>query len=324
MPEPRCCSANPVLVAGAPRSGTTWIGTVLSLADGACGVHEPDNAAHDPFALRASLGLGRFPILDKGDAAPAEYEILWDRALAGLGHRHTTRWLAAKTLLRHTPRPELRAAFDGGTPIVSPRLAAVRRVASPRSEPAPGHRPIVKSVHCALALPWVADRFSPQIVLVLRHPLNVVASYLELGWADAGLHFRAAELRDALRVPVPALPAAASPVARIAWQTALFASVLTDLADRHPGWRLVTHEELCRQPQDRFRRLFADLGLTWTAAAEKFLEQSNRPGEGLRTNRLTRDEPGRWRHRLTYSQVEEVRRVLDLFPELWEAEELIA
>jgi hypothetical protein len=313
-----------VLVAGAPRSGTTWIGTVLSLADGACGVHEPDNPAHDPFALRASLGLGRFPLLDKGDIAPAEYEDLWARALAGLGHRHTTRWLAAKTLLRHTPCPELRAAFDGGTPVVSTRIAAVRRVATPRSEPAPGPRPIVKSVHCTLALPWLAERFSPQTVLVLRHPLNVVASYLELGWADAGLHTRAAELGDALRVPVPALPDGAPPVARIAWQTALFASVLTDLADRHPGWRLVTHEELCREPAERFRRLYAQLGLGWTAAAEEFLDRSNRPGTGIRTNRVTRTQPGRWRHRLTYAQVEEVRRVLDLFPEMWEAEELIA
>jgi hypothetical protein len=41
---------------------------------------------------------------------------------------------------------------------------------------------VVKSVHGTLALPWLAEKFSPQIVIVLRHPFNVAASYVELGW----------------------------------------------------------------------------------------------------------------------------------------------
>jgi hypothetical protein len=297
---------------------------MLSLADGACSVHEPDNAVHDPFALRASIGLGRFPILSKGDEAPAEYEELWRRALGGFGHRHTPQWGAAKMLLRRTPRQEFRAAFDEGEPVVSPRLRAVSRLAAPRSATPAGNRAVVKSVHGTLALSWLTEKFSPQVVIVMRHPLNVVASYLELGWQDAGLHTRIDELRSGLDVAVPSLPDGASLVARIAWQTGLFASVFTALADRHPGWQLVTHEELCRNPQEGFRRLYDSLSLTWTAASDDFLELSNRPGSGIKTNRVTKDQPGRWRHRLTYSQVEEVRRILGLFPEFWEAEELIA
>jgi hypothetical protein len=320
----RTYRSRPVLVAGAPRSGTTWIGTVLSLADGACSVHEPDNAVHDPYALRASIGLGRFPILDKGDIAPADYEELWRRAFAGNGHRHTPQWAAAKLLLRRTPRQEFRAAFDEGAPVLSARLRAARRLAAPRSARPAGQRAVVKSVHGTLALPWLTDVFSPEVVIVMRHPLNVVASYLELGWQDAGLHTRIDELQRCLGVTVPPLPADASLVARVAWQTGLFASVFTALADRHPGWQLVTHEELCRNPHDGFRRLYENLRLTWTPAADDFLEMSNRPGTGIKTNRVTKDQPGRWRHRLTYSQVEEVRRILGLFPALFEAEELIA
>jgi sulfotransferase family protein len=320
----RFYSNRPVLVAGAPRSGTTWIGTVLSLADGACSVHEPDNAAHDPFALRASIGLGRFPILNKGDDAPAEYEELWSRAFAGFGHRPRPQWAAAKVLLRRTPRQEFRAAFDEGEPVVSARLRAVSRLAAPRAATPAGQRAVVKSVHGTLALSWLTEKFSPQVVIVMRHPLNVVASYLELGWQDAGLHTQMDALRHGLGVTVPPLPSDASLVARVAWQTGLFASVFTALADRHPGWQLVTHEELCRNPHENFRRLYENLRLTWTTAADDFLELSNRPGTGIKTNRITKDQPGRWRHRLTYSQVEEVRRVLGLFPALWEAEELIA
>ena len=314
----------PILVVGAPRCGTTWIGTVLSLAEGACSVHEPDNPTRDPFAFRASIGSGRRPILDSGDDAPADYERLWSRAMAGLGHRQTPQWAAAKLLLRRTRRGEFDAAFNADAPVLSPQLRVVRQLAAPRSAPSSGDQVVVKSVHGALALPWLAEKFSPQIVIVLRHPLNVAASYLELGWQDAGLQTRAGTVRHRLGVSIPELPADASPVARVAWQTGVFASAVTSLADSHPDWHIVTHEDLCRDPRGGFRHLYADLGLSWTSTADDYLHRSNRPGTGIKTNRVTKDQPGRWRHRLTYSQVEEIRRVLALFPSLWEAEELIA
>jgi Sulfotransferase family len=173
---------------------------------------------------------------------------------------------------------------------------------------------MVKSVHAALALEWLAERFSPRVVVVLRHPLNIVASYLEFGWLDAGLH--ASTLVRSRHVPpwVPAVPLGAAPVTRVAWQTALLSSVLQEALDRHGDWHAVHHEDLCRDPEGGFRRLYDQLGLTWTEAAAGFLRTSNRPGRGITTNRVTGDQPERWRHRLTYAQVEEVRKALALFP----------
>lgn len=68
----------PVLIAGAPRTGTSWVGQALSFAQDSCFVNEPDNENEDPFALKAKLSLGRFPVLAPGDAAPPAYERLWD------------------------------------------------------------------------------------------------------------------------------------------------------------------------------------------------------------------------------------------------------
>jgi hypothetical protein len=168
---------------------------------------------------------------------------------------------------------------------------------------------------------WLVERYSPKVVVVLRHPLNVVASYLELGWLHAGLHDRGLFRARDLAPWIPRLPADASPVTRMGWQIGLFGAVLREAAERHPDWETVSHEELCREPEAGFRRLYRALDMEWTEAAEEFLAASDRPGKGIATNRVTREQPGRWRHRLTYAQVGEVRRALDGFPvPSWEEE----
>jgi hypothetical protein len=56
------------------------------------------------------------------------------------------------------------------------------------------------------------------------------------------------------------------------------------------------------------------LGLSWNHAAEEYVHASNRPGTGFTTNRVARDQPKRWRERLTPIEVREIRRVLESFP----------
>src|SRR5437867_103434 len=65
-------SARPVLVAGGPRTGTSWVLRALHRAGGVALIYEPDNEWPNPFALKAKLPLGRFPVLEAGAAAPPE------------------------------------------------------------------------------------------------------------------------------------------------------------------------------------------------------------------------------------------------------------
>ncbi len=70
-----------VLVAGAPRSGTTWLATVLAVDNDVGLVMEPDNQWTSAFAFRAKERLpGRVhPALQPGESAP-EYRRLWQGA----------------------------------------------------------------------------------------------------------------------------------------------------------------------------------------------------------------------------------------------------
>ncbi|MGH8990335.1 MAG: hypothetical protein ACRDZ7_02270, partial [Acidimicrobiia bacterium] len=271
-----------VLVAGIPRSGTTWVGRVLGEADGAGYVHEPDNHLVRPEAWWAKRDLGAYPRLDPGQVAP-DYEWLFRVAFAG-GGRPSPLYHWARALHRCIPRRDL------GPPRLVGESSGARRLA--RSLAAPGSRAtrtgdvVVKSIFCARSLEWLAERFEPAVIVVERHPLAVIGSWAELGWTgfldtDPAA---VAECRAAFGVEPPRT--GSSWVERAAWHFGFLSSILGGARSRHPEWQVVSHEALCARPEATFEDLSARLGLHFGAGARRFLLASNRPGRGYSTNRL--------------------------------------
>jgi hypothetical protein len=303
-------------VIGPPRSGTTWVEQVLGRAAGARVVHEPDNETCSPFALRAKTALGRFPVLGPDDSAPAAYHDLWSRAFEGIGRAATARWLTAKALLR-TADGDLDAAFDQGPARWSARLRLISALAAPPDPlpERPGDPPVlVKSVHASLAAEWVVRRWRPRVVVVWRNPLNVVGSHVNLGWGPSGLDYPYLHRGLARQGWVPAVRPGATPLQRLAWQIGVFFGALENAARRHPGWLVVSHEDLCADPSGGFEPLCRTLGLPWNEEAAGFLAASDRPGKGLETQRVAADQPTNWTRHLTSDQVDEVVGVLSAFP----------
>jgi len=308
-----------ILVIGPPRSGTTWVEQVLGRALGARVVHEPDNETCNPFALRAKTSLGRFPVLAPEDEAPFAYHDVWARAFEGIGRAATARWLTAKALLR-TAEADLDAAFDQGRDRFSARLRLISALAAVRPVPQPerpGDPPVlVKSVHACLAAEWIARRWRPRVVVVVRNPLNVVASHVTLGWGPSGLDHPFLH-RGLARLPwVPPPPRGATPLQRLAWQIGVFCGALETAAQRHSDWLVVSHEALCGDPAAGFKSLCAALGAPWTEEAAGFLAASDRPGKGLETRRVAAEQPRNWTRHLTAAQADEVMEVLAAFPGL--------
>jgi hypothetical protein len=288
---PRAC----VLVAGLPRSGKTWVGEVLGRTAGARYLHEPDNHLVRPDAWWAKRRLGPYPELDPAaDADSPDYERLWDRAFAGGPHGSAL-------------YGGLRILQRAGAPRVSGRLAS-----RCRARPTPGPL-VVKSVHSARALEWVADRFEPAVVLVERHPFGVISSWRKLGWDDFLDTDRAAQRYSATVLGVDPPPPGAPWLERAAWHYGLLDSYLERSRRRHPGWLVVRHEVLCAGPEPAFRRLCARLGLTFTDETARFLAASNRPGDGYSTHRLWHEQVDGGRSRLTPTEQTLVLATIDAF-----------
>lgn len=288
----------PVLVAGLPRSGTTWIGEVLGRTAGARYLHEPDNHLVRPDAWWAKRRLGPYPELDPaadaGDSGRADYERLWARAFTG-GPCSSPLYAGLRILQR------------AGAPEVSGRLA--RRV---RSRTTAGPL-VVKSVHAARAVEWLADRFNPAVVVVERHPFGVISSWRKLGWDDFLDNDRAALRHSATVLGVAPPPSGAPWLERAAWHYGLLTAYFERARRRHPEWLVVRHEVLCAGPEPGFRHLCARLGLTFTGETARFLAASNRPGDGYSTNRLWREQVDGGRRRLTPTEQALVLATLDAF-----------
>lgn len=318
MPQQTEPSGRPVLVAGAPRTATTWVATAISLAEGVTWINEPDNEWPNPYAIKAKRRLGRFPALVEEDADPRRYLKLWQRSLAGRRQGKYQEALAWKLDRGERTMRDLWLAMCEHPPRRLPLpLRLYSAFARPPRIPDSASTVMVKSVHAPLALEWISSRLRPRMVVVLRHPLNVVASWNALGWGGCALVSNPQiRHRFGRRWNLPDLERTTSPLAQASWEVGLFTCALEAGAVRS-DWIVASHDSLSMNPRAGFRDLFAQLGLRWSDRVDEFLTESNRRGAGFTTYRLAAEEPSRWRTRLSAEQIREAWSVLSRIEAPW-------
>jgi len=302
----------PIVIVGLPRSGTTWTLRALGHAERVIDILEPDNEDKQPTAISAKHRVGRYPVLRPGQES-LDYRRLWEWIFAGAPEGR--RSLLARRMLgpgfvnrihdgRFDPVARLAGAIAGRPPPSTGAISAERR------------RVVAKSIHAQLSVEWLADEFDIDVVLLLRHPANVLASWLELNLKDSRNTTleNSAAIRARYLEPWGVPPPGPEPIERMSWRIALLTAVIEDASTRHPDWLVRVHEQLCVDPAVEFKRLYDDLGLEWTPSSEEFLRTRNSPGSGFTVNRIAAEVSDSWRRRLDDRQLATVRDVVSRFP----------
>jgi hypothetical protein len=295
--------ADRVLLTGVARSGTSWLIRAMAATPGTRHYYEPDNVDADPTGERpgGESGFGPYPTIDPGDRG-GPFRPLWNAVFAGrLPPRRGVRLTAARAVLK-IPRTVREPLIRGSSRVLTALPGGPERTA-------------VKTIYAAFCLDWLVEEYDPRVVVLQRHPLNVVSSWRELGIPGFDLTSRPSLLqryRDRFEGEPP--PAGASELAKTAWQVGLLTTAVGDSLDRHPGWLLVNHEDLCAEPATRIRTVCDQVGLPWSSDVERFLDESNRPGQGLKPVRVTSEQANRWRGRLSDAEADEIMTVLAQFP----------
>ena len=163
---------------------------------------------------------------------------------------------------------------------------------------------VAKSIHAQLSLEWIDHEFDVTTLVLLRHPANVLASWMEVDLKDgrnSTLESRPeVQSRYVDRWGVP--PPGDDPVEKMSWRIGLLIAALEEAVARHPDWQMRTHEQLCTDSVATFRTLFADLGLEWGDTTEQFLVDNDTPGEGYRDQAGGGRRLDSWQRRLDDDQ----------------------
>ena len=299
----------PILVTGAHRSGTTWVGKMLALAPGVAYIHEP-------FNPRTAAGLSPAGFDRYFTVVTAENE---GRYRAGL--EQTIRF-------RYGLGPQLRSLR--GVADVARTGRDLVRVNRARLTHA---RPLVKDPIALLSAEWLAETFGMDVVVLIRHPAAFAASLKRLGWKHSFASFiQDGRVPEVLRPYEAEIREQAERPGEILAQAALLWRVLYNAVDgyreRHPDWSFVRHEEASAEPVATFEGLYEQLGLELTPAAREAIARasaSGNPAELLTPHSVELDSAaslGRWRDDLTPDEVETLReRTRDVWSRFYSNED---
>lgn len=291
-------STTPILVTGAHRSGTTWVGETLGRARRTVVLHEPFNRDIRPSWLVPQPPQQYFYATpdNVGGLDPGLQRLLQLRyPLRQQWSRSTPRRTAAAMIQRY-------AAGLGG------RLRSARVV--------------LKDPLALLAAPWLAERFGIQVVILVRHPAAFASSLRRLDWRfDFSELARQNALMDGpLAEHAQEIAAAVARPPDILEQAALLWKVLYGVVDiwraQHPHFVVRRYEDLARAPTAGFIDLYRQLDLSWdnsvATQVDRLTSRQNPaelPPDAYRhTRRDSAAMTDVWRSRLSSAEVALIRR----------------
>ena len=288
-----------ILVTGSHRSGTTWVGRMLSSAPQIAYIHEPFKPGWSlPHTFTRSETW--FPHIGTHNARQWESDVLKTLRF-GYSWKHTYQdgiglgqiWKATHRWVRWTSR-----RFRG-------------------------HRPLVKDPIALFATPWLADRFGLDVVVMMRHPAAFCSSIKIKNWVFDWRHWTSqTELMNTLLAPF------ADDLARqergidlidqgiLQWR--IFHHVIDTYRKARPDWLFVRHEDLSIDPVSGFRKMFEHCRLPWSAQSEATVRNCSEEGNlqdaavaGKSTHFVQLDSAKNvknWQKRLSPMEISRIRK----------------
>lgn len=301
--------SQPLLVTGAHRTGTTWVGKMLA-AGGYAYVSEPLNVLHRPGVMRAPVRKWYTYITRENEA---DFLPAFERTLA---LRYNL--LAELTSLR-SRHDFLRmgrdlAIFFQGRLLRCPAL--------------------LKDPFAVFSLPWFVERLNCRAVVTIRHPAGFASSLKRLNWPF--------NFRDLLEQPLlmrDHLEPFRADMERIApndliGQAALLWKIVYQVvhADRekHSSILIVRHEDLSLDALAGYAKVYESLGLAYPERVQDVIRNSSSSENPAELSRKkvhsvkldSRANLDNWKKRLTAEEISRIRSMTEdvahlYYPDAW-------
>ena len=285
-------NTSPILVTGAHRSGTTWVGRMLAANLQTAYISEPLNVLHRPGVYRIPVENWYQYIKDENEAQylPAFHELLnFDYHLLA-----EIKSLRSRRDLMRMGRDL--AIFAGG------KLR--------------NQRVVLKDPFALFSAPWFAQKLDCQVVITVRHPAGFASSLKRLSWPfDFQNLLRQSDLMhdhlEADRAEMESI----KPDDMIGQSALLWRMVyrfVHSTSSLFPNFKIVRHEDLSLGPVGGYQVLYESLGLRFDDKVKNTILNSS-----------SSENPSKLAKNKTYSVKLDSRAALDNWKKILTSEEII-
>ena len=299
----------PILVTGAHRSGTTWVGKMLAANPAAAYVSEPLNVLHRRGVYRAEVKRWYQYITPENEA---DYLPAFEQLLNFRYH------LLTELGSLRSQKDFLRMGRDLSIFAKGKLL---------------GQRALLKDPFAVFSAPWFAQKLNCKVVITTRHPGGFASSLKRLNWPfdfrdllDQPLLMR--DHLEADRADMESMPAD-----DIVGQSALLWRMIYRTVDSTrkliPTIKVVRHEDLSLDPVAGYKSLYESLALPFddkvrdtilnSSSSENPTELSKKKVHSVKLD--SRANMGNWKKRLTSEEITRIRKLTEDVSHLFYADD---
>ncbi len=295
---------SPILVTGAHRSGTTWIGKMLSIPKGVQYLYE----SFHPNGLLRMTKL--FPVwFQKLELSESNQYVY-----------HLDRVFNYKYSLKETfSFMNNRGKFDLKNigPRINFYLAAKKIII--KGEPYPV--PLLKDPIALFSAEWLFHMFNTRNVIIIRHPAAFVYSLKRLNWRFNFQNFlqQSNLMQTYLNVYEDDMKSCPDdPIEESALLWNCLYHVVADYRVRFPDWIYVRHEDISRSPIKSFKAMYSSLNIHYDQNVLRKIEKFsaiNTPAPKLseaKIHRLKRDSASIskvWKTKLNEGEIDRIYNI---------------
>lgn len=283
----------PILITGSHRSGTTWVGKILSTSPNIGYIHEPFNIESTRPGISGRKFENWFQYV-----TPENEDLYYPVLKRTLEFKyHLASELQAIRSMRDVGR-----FFRDYSRFCFYRLMK--------------KRPLMKDPIALMSAEWLAERFNMKVIIMIRHPAAFVSSLKRKNWQFDFNHFLRQPLlmRDLLSPFEEQIKAYAAHPPHIIDQGILlwkiFHHVIYHFQQKHPDWLFVRHEDLSWEPIKGFKQILDYIQEPFDRKMEKIIEDytgSSNPEDVISSEesfkRNSRANIFNWKKRLSPEEI---------------------
>lgn len=286
---------NPILITGAHRSGTTWVGKIIAAVPAIHYVHEPFNIDYKPNKIK-----------------PDYWFQYITRENEGMLYEHIK-----KLVIPETPS----STSKGIKRLVESFIPGPRRM-----------RALIKDPIAVFSAEWLAARFSMDVVVLIRHPAAFVDSIRERNWTHDFNHFLEQPLLMEEHL-MPYKEEIIEFTKRkydifdqaiLLWKLIYY--MVAKYRKNHEEWLFIRHEDLSLDPEKGFKEIFRYLNIKFTGEIKKTINEHSSKvnpidGDVHSIKRNSRAIINKWKSKFTDAEIKKIRESVEQISKEFYAEE---